>query len=115
MVKYYGTSVTHVDSDCKPLFVMEYCTKTLADVVYGPSYNAPGNCSRMGTSEFDAAMKGAARYAFGISTGLMAIHQFGYLHRDLKLENVLVSRKHELLLCSCFLMNNFHQKTIFPS
>ena len=94
-MKYYGTGVTHVDGNCYPLLVMEYCTKTLADVVYDPSYNAPGACSKSGTSEFDAAMKVAARYTFEVSSGLMAIHQFGYLHRDLTPKNILVSMEFE--------------------
>ena len=92
VVKFHGASVYHVDNQTYPLFVMEYCTNDLAKVIYDKSFHAPGNCEDYASTDFDKAMKNAAHYAYQVSSGLMAIHQFGYLHRDLKPENILVSR-----------------------
>ena len=70
---------------------MEYCDNTLDKIIYTASYKAPGSKARVSSPEHKKGMKKAARYASQISSGLMAIHQFGYLHRDLKPENILVS------------------------
>jgi serine/threonine protein kinase len=91
VVKYYGTCVSHVEDKTYPLYVMEYCKKTLAEEVYDSNYPAPGNCQSYTAVNFAPAMRKAARYALEVSSGLMAIHQYGYLHRDLKPENILVS------------------------
>jgi len=89
-VKIYGTSMAKDLDKVYPLLVMEYCERTLDEIIYEPSqYQAPGNL-QFSDALYKGALRQAASYAHQISCGLMAIHQLGFLHRDLKPENILI-------------------------
>ena len=90
VVKFYGTCVSRVDDNVYPVLVMEYCNDTLDKVIERPDYLAPGNYQD--TPQYSEALHQAAKFAFQISCGLMAIQGLGFAHRDMKPENILVSQ-----------------------
>lgn len=86
VVKLYGTGLARYMDNVFPLLVMEYCDKTLDQIIYDPiQYKAPGNLK-------DRTCTDAAKYAYEIGTGLTAIHHLDFVHPDLKAETILVCK-----------------------
>lgn len=69
---------------------MEYCSDTLKSVFIDGTFENPGKLPVYSAQV--EAMETMARYVIQISEGLEYIHSKGLVHRDLKLENILVRR-----------------------
>ncbi|CAH1261587.1 NEK11 [Branchiostoma lanceolatum] len=90
IVEYYGTAYRREEGGLRLGLVMELCEGTLEDRVVGQREHNPTWWGH------DPTMKREAfRYiqdkAIQLCEGLRTIHDAGYIHRDLKLINVLVT------------------------
>ena len=94
IVKYFGASYRFKDKkrqkDMQWIMVMEVCKYTLKERFVNPDVNNPGKL-QPGTSSQTQAMIMMADFALQLCSGLKYIHDKGFVHRDLKLENILVS------------------------
>ena len=82
IVQFYGISL--VTSTSRMIFVMEKCKDNLKNYIFRELQSAAGrseNCAMFGD---------LCRYAKQITDGLAFIHAMKVVHRDLKLENILV-------------------------
>ena len=66
------------------IFVMEKCSENLKIHIFGHPESIPGK------SENSAVTREVCRWAKEITTALNYIHKQGVVHRDFKLENILV-------------------------
>ena len=72
------------------MMIMEYCPSTLSEIIYRENqYQAPGSPVFLYQNNTQAMCR-ATKYAMQVAGGLMDIHGMGYVHRDLKPDNVLV-------------------------
>ncbi|KAI8483945.1 hypothetical protein Bbelb_383350 [Branchiostoma belcheri] len=90
IVEYYGTACKKEEGGLRLGLVMELCDGTLADRIIGQIEHNPARWGH------DPVMKQRAfRYiqdkAIQLCEGLRTIHDAGYIHRDLKLINILVA------------------------
>ncbi|XP_066272059.1 uncharacterized protein [Branchiostoma lanceolatum] len=90
IVEYYGTALRKEERGLRLGLIMELCEGTLEDRIIGPKEHNPTFYD-----EDDAKKQQAFRYiknkAIQLCEGLRAIHKAGYIHRDLKLTNILVT------------------------
>lgn len=70
--------------------IMEYCFGTLKEQLINEDYNNPAKVEKMYSVQVEQ-MKEMARMVMEICEGLRYIHNKDMVHRDLKLENILVS------------------------
>ncbi|KAI8483915.1 hypothetical protein Bbelb_383050 [Branchiostoma belcheri] len=92
IVKCYGTYQGETDANgtqCLGL-VMEYCPKTLDTEMFEKGENSPAWWGSDPEKQA-AAFSYTQNLAVQLCEGLKHIHDAGYIHRDLKLINVLVS------------------------
>ena len=82
IVQFYGISL--VPSTSRMIFVMEKCKDNLKNYIFRELQSAAGR------SENRAMFGDLCRYAKQITDGLAFIHAIKVVHRDLKLENILV-------------------------
>lgn len=71
-------------------FVMELCDGTLKELIEDADTFVPGRHSSR--SKKQAAFRQMLELVVQLTAGLLFVHVNNYLHRDLKLENVLVRR-----------------------
>ncbi|XP_060590684.1 uncharacterized protein LOC132745735 isoform X2 [Ruditapes philippinarum] len=91
IVKIYGVCYTSGNGDYgdnQLTMVLEYCDKSLEDLAFSDERLKCKNYKSM--SERYQAFKFYVTMATGVCDGLTEMHGKGYLHRDLKLSNVLV-------------------------
>ncbi|KAL3853546.1 hypothetical protein ACJMK2_017081 [Sinanodonta woodiana] len=93
IVKYYGATFKYRNirqrKDLQWIMVLETCKDTLKNVFIGPEVENPGKVSNDSGHQM-RAMKFMASYAIQICKGLKYLHDKGFVHRDVKLENILV-------------------------
>ncbi|KAL3853545.1 hypothetical protein ACJMK2_017080 [Sinanodonta woodiana] len=93
IVKYYGATFKYRNmkqrKDVQWIMILEMCKDTLKDVFIGPEVENPGKVSNDSRHQM-RAMKFMASYAIQICKGLKYLHDKGFVHRDVKLENILV-------------------------
>ncbi|XP_074646569.1 uncharacterized protein LOC141902645 [Tubulanus polymorphus] len=77
------------------LLVMEYCKETLKDAIFNNSQRIPAKHLELG-QEFKSAVEFFFKYAIRLTRGLMYIHDLQIIHRDLKLENILLTEDGQL-------------------
>ena len=82
IVQFYGISL--VPSTSRMIFVMEKCKGNLKNYLFRELQSAAGR------SENPTIVGDLCRYAKEITDGLAFIHAMEVVHRDLKLENILV-------------------------
>ena len=84
IVKFYGTSLLKKEGSTRVILVMEKCKGNLKSRIFNHPKAAPAK-----TANPDV-LKEVCRWAKEITSGLRFIHSQGVIHRDLKLDNILV-------------------------
>ena len=84
IVKFYGTSLLKKERTTRVILVMEKCKGSLKSQIFGSPEEAPAKTMNPGV------LKAVYRWAKEITDALAFIHKQGVVHRDLKLENILV-------------------------
>ena len=84
IVKFYGSVFrTTSDEQVHAYIVMELCKTSLRSHIFdNPQQNAPSTSSQATAQAFS--------WLKGIVCAVIHIHRKGYVHRDLKLDNILV-------------------------
>ena len=84
IVKFYGTSLRREKDSVRMILVMEKCKGNLKSHIFKHPEFVPGK------SEDSYVIREACRWVEEITDALAYIHEKGIVHRDLKLENILV-------------------------
>ena len=83
-VKFYGTSLLKSANTTRVILVMEKCKGNLKSQIFDHPEAAPAKTTN------PAVIKKVYQWAKEITEALAFIHNQGVVHRDLKLENILV-------------------------
>ncbi|CAH1241983.1 SLC15A4 [Branchiostoma lanceolatum] len=90
--------LTNPDGDTRYVLVTELCSGNLRDYVRKNSAKIPGKQERYSPQQGEA-MEHVTGIAIQVVKGLKYIHNKEYLHRDLKMENILISEGDVVKLC----------------
>ena len=85
IVKFYGSALKTVNGEMKFILVMELCQDSLRNYIRKNPEKVPGS------SERPDDLTRTVQWALEISDGLTYMHELSIVHRDLKLDNILVS------------------------
>ena len=84
IVKFYGTSLLKKEGTTRVILVMEKCKGNLKSQIFDHPEKTPSKTKN------PAVFREVCRWAKEITDALAFIHKQGVVHRDLKLENILV-------------------------
>jgi len=84
IVEFYGTSLLKKGDTTRVILVMEKCKGNLRSHICDHPEATPAN------TENPVAINKVYKWAMEITKALAFIHQKGVVHRDLKLESILV-------------------------
>jgi len=84
IVKFYGTSLLKKADTTRVILVMEKCKGNLKSQIFDHPEATPAKTKN------PAVIQNVYQWAKEIAEGLAFIHKQGIVHRDLKLENILV-------------------------
>ncbi|KAL9964128.1 hypothetical protein ACROYT_G027712 [Oculina patagonica] len=90
IVKFYGAALLNEGDRVKAILVMELCREDLRRHIFQNPENIPGLPSSTPLTD-----RNTIRWAKDIADALEYVHKHGFVHRDLKLENILVSMLQE--------------------
>ncbi|OWF56275.1 uncharacterized protein LOC110449424 isoform X2 [Mizuhopecten yessoensis] len=91
IVTYFGSVLSQNEKlRISWIMLLEFCKGTLKDVFLEDSYENPGKLGNRRNDQI-RAMRNMSRYVIELCRGLQYLHEKDLVHRDLKLENVLVS------------------------
>ena len=85
IVKFYGTSLLWEKNSVRIILVLEWCKDNLRSHISKKQELIPGK------SRSDEAIRNVYQWVNEIIDALAYIHEQGIVHRDLKLDNILVS------------------------
>ena len=88
-MKFYGSSLLKEGDQTRAVLVMELCKENLMRHIFQNPKNIPARMPSS-TPPTDRTTIGWAK---DIANGLEYIHKQGYVHRDLKLDNILVRKQ----------------------
>ena len=84
IVKFYGTSLLKKGGTTRVILVMEKCKGNLKSLIFDHPESVPAK------DRNPAVVREVYRWAKEITDALSFMHNQGVVHRDLKLENILV-------------------------
>ena len=91
IVKFYGTNLQHGRDGTTIMIILELCSFSLRYHVTSHPEEAPARLPK------EAVVKKVLGWALNILDALRYIHSEGFVHRDLQLNNILVSSCQELI------------------
>ena len=91
IVKFFGSTLLKEGDQARTIIVMELCKENLMRHIFLNPKNIPARVP----SSTPPTERTTIRWAKDIANGLEYVHRQGYVHRDLKLENILVG-KHDV-------------------
>ncbi|KAK3610640.1 hypothetical protein CHS0354_009105 [Potamilus streckersoni] len=101
VIKYYGATYRYKNLAQKKgvqwILIMEKCANTLKNIYVSDESENPGKLTN-GSSQQLRAMHVLAKYFVQISNGLQYLHGKGLVHRDLKLDNILIGENYVVKL-----------------
>ncbi|CAH3120313.1 unnamed protein product [Pocillopora meandrina] len=92
IVGFYGTNLHHSPNGTKVMIVLELCSCSLRDRVLSHPEDSPARSSN------STVKKKVLSWVQHILEALQYIHSEGFVHRDLKLENVLLTQGEKVKL-----------------
>ncbi|XP_063436022.1 uncharacterized protein LOC134716985 isoform X2 [Mytilus trossulus] len=96
IIQYYGSLLLETEANgmkkMKWVMILEFCFDTLKSKLVGGQYKNPA-C--VPANKRNAQIKTMAAYVVQLCSGLQYLHDKNLVHRDLRLENVLLTRKNE--------------------
>ena len=108
-MKFYGTNLQHSPRGTNVMIVLELCICSLRDHAMSHPENSPARLPN------DAVKKKVLTWAQNILEALHYIHSEGFVHRDLKLENLLVNMYPISRTLDRFLeLSNSSNQNLFP-
>ena len=94
IVKFYGTNLQHGRNGTTVMIILELCSCSLRYHVMSHPEEAPARLPK------EAVVNKVLGWALSIVDALRYIHSEGFVHRDLQLNNILVSFCRELIYFS---------------
>ncbi|XP_078379644.1 uncharacterized protein LOC144662656 [Oculina patagonica] len=88
IVKFYGAALLNEGDQLKPILVMELCKENLMTHIFMNPKNIPGMPASTRPTD-----RNTIRWAKDIANALDFIHKQGIVHRDVKLDNILITHE----------------------
>ncbi len=94
IVKFYGAALLEKSKQARAILVMELCKEDLRRHIFLNAKNIPGLPSSTVPTD-----RNTIRWAENIADALGFVHSQGFVHRNLRLEKILVGKKEVSFPC----------------